>query len=107
MTQDEITEVLDRAKAGMRLQLAYDSPRGERRFSILITEIKYRGGEITRVSLERGTATWKYLKRAPIKGTGDIVWCFFQPNPYPIYEVGLEGEAVTGGVATRDEATPG
>lgn len=93
MTQDEITEVLDRASPGMRLELAYDSPRGERRFAILVTDIKYRNAEVTRVSLERGTAAWKYLARAPIKGRDEIVWCFFQPNPYPIYDVALEGDA--------------
>jgi hypothetical protein len=90
MTQDEITRVLDRAREGTTLVIAYDSPRGERRFGIKVVSVKHdENDDVVRVRLERGTAAWMFVQRAKLPN-GESCWCFFQPNPYPIYEVAIQ-----------------
>jgi len=90
MTQDEITNVLERVVEGAKLVIAYDSPRGERRFAIPVVSVKHNArDEIVKVRLERGTAAWMFVQRAKLEN-GELRWCFYQPNPYPIYEVALE-----------------
>lgn len=86
MTQDEIGRALDDVTKGSTVTLAYDSPRGERRFSIPVIGVKRDDdGNVVRVNLERGTAAWMFVQRAKLGG--EPCWCFFQPNPYPIYEL--------------------
>jgi hypothetical protein len=90
MTQDEMTREIGRAREGATLTISYDSPRGERRFGIRIVAVKRNPeGRVQRVSLERGTAVWMYVQRGKLPD-GDTQWCFFQPNPYPIYDLAVE-----------------
>ena len=89
MTQSEIEKVLARARAGSTLKVGYDSPRGLRRYEVKVVAVTAgTDGKPKKIRFERGTAAWVYIQRARIEG-GELCWCFYQPNPYPVIDVAI------------------
>lgn len=86
MTQEEIESVLRKLKAGMKVQVSYDSPRGIRRYAVKATAVKKDdAGNLARISFERGTAVYVMIQKARVGK--EKVWCFYQPNQYPLIDV--------------------
>jgi hypothetical protein len=87
MTQEEIARHLRRARVGRVVRASYESPRGLRRYEGKVTAIKESDtGQLTRVQFPRGSASWMFIQKGKLE-TGESVWCFYQPNPYPILDV--------------------